>query len=130
MSDERFAKIDRRFDSVDADFKVLRSDVADLKADVRDLKADVRDLKAGVAELKAEAIDLRRHMGLLHDDAIDRIRGIGEVDSLRREMQAGFAMIMKRFDDHAIPGEAADRAFAATLTDHEKRITALERTSS
>jgi hypothetical protein len=51
-------------------------------------------------------------------------------EELRQEMRAGFAMIMKRFDDHAIPGEAAGRAFAATLTDHEKRITALERTSS
>jgi hypothetical protein len=77
-----------------------------------------------------EEVDLRRHMGVLHEDVVDRIRGIREDDSLRQEMRAGFAMIMKRLDDHAIPGEAADRTFAATLGDHEKRITSLERTRS
>jgi hypothetical protein len=49
---------------------------------------------------------------------------------LRQEMRAGFAMIMKRLDDLGFPGEAADRSIDATLADHEKRITALERTSS
>ncbi len=53
-------------------------------------------------------------MDVLHEEVIDRIRDIREDDSLRLEMRAGFAMIMKRLDDHAIPGEAADRAFAAT----------------
>ena len=101
MFEERFSEIDRRFDQLTAD----------------------------VATLKTETVDLRRHMGVLHEDVIDRIRGIGEVDGLRQEMRAGFTMMMKRFDDHAIPGEAADRAFAQTLADHERRITTLERGS-
>jgi len=51
----------------------------------------------------------------------DRIRGIREDDSLRQDMRAGFAMILKRLHDHAIPGEAADRA---------QRTTTIERRSS
>jgi hypothetical protein len=89
----------------------------------------VAGLKTDVAELKTETVAIRRHMGVLHEDVIDRIRGIREDDSLRLEMRAGFAMIMKKLEDHAIPGEAADRRFAATLGDHEQRITTLERRS-
>ena len=116
MSEERFNEIDRRFDR--------------LTAEVSELKTDVAELKTDVAGLKTETVDLRRHMGVLHEDVIDRIRAIREDDSLRQEMRAGFAMILERLDHHAIPGEAADRAFAATLADHEKRITKLERGSS
>ena len=114
MSQERFNEIDRRFDLVDSGMAVLQSDVAELKSDVAELKSDVAELKSDavalksdVTELKVETIDLRRHMGVLHEDVIDRIRGIREDDSLRQEMRAGFAMIMKRLDDHGIPGEAA-----------------------
>ena len=116
MSEERFNEIDRRFDR--------------LTAEVSELKTDVAELKTDVAGLKTETVDLRRHMGVLHEDVIDRIRGIREDDSLRQEMRAGFAMILERLDHHAIPGEAADCALAATLADHEKRITKLERGSS
>jgi chromosome segregation ATPase len=137
MSEERFNGIDNRLELLTADMKELRSDVAELKTDVAELKTDVGELKADLGELrrdvvglKVETVDVRRHMGVLHEHVIDRIRGIREDDSLRQEMRAGFAMIMKRLDDHAIPGDAADRAFAATLADHERRITSLERTST
>jgi hypothetical protein len=126
MSEVRFDEIDRRFDRLTANVTGLQADVTNLQADVTNLQADVTVLKTDVAGLKTESVDLRRHMGVLHEDVIDRIRGIREDDSLRLEMRAGFAMIMKRLDDHAIPGEAADRAFAATLADHERRITSLE----
>jgi hypothetical protein len=106
MSEERFDEIDRRFDG---------------------LTADVASLKTDVIDLKAETVDLRRHMGVLHEDVVERIRAIGDDGSLRLEMRAGFAMIMKRLEEHAVPGEAADRHFAATLADHEQRITTLER---
>jgi chromosome segregation ATPase len=120
MSEERLHEIDQRLDR-------LTTDMSELKTDVAELKTDVAGLKTDVAGLKSETVDLRRHMGVLHEDVIDRIRGIREDDSLRQEMRAGFAMILKRLDYHVIPGEAADRAFAATLADHEKRITTLER---
>jgi outer membrane murein-binding lipoprotein Lpp len=126
MSEERFDEIDRRFDRLTANVTSLQADVTNLQTDVTNLQADVTVLKTDVAGLKTETVDLRRHMGVLHEDVIDRIRGIREDDSLRLEMRAGFAMIMKRLDDHTVPGDAADRAFAATLADHEKRIASLE----
>ncbi len=119
MSEERFDKIEERLDEVAADVGVLKTDVAGLKTDVAGLKTDVAGLKTDVA-------DLRRHMGVLHEEVLDRIRGIGEDDSLRQEMRAGFAELRQLFKDHAIPGEAADRRFAATLNDHERRIQTLE----
>ena len=122
MSEERFDEIDRRFDR-------LTANVTNLQADVTHLQADVTVLKTDVAGLKTETVDLRRHMGVLHEDVIDRIRGIREDDSLRLEMRAGFAMIMKRLDAPTVPGDAAARAFAAATADHEKRITSPDRNS-
>ena len=137
MSEERFDEIDRRFDRLTANVTNLQADVTHLQADVTNLQADVTHpqadvtvLTTDVAGLKTETVYFRGHMGVRHEDVIDRIRGIREDDSLRLEMRAGFAMIMKRLDDHTVPGDAADRAFAATLADHEKRITSLERISS
>lgn len=112
MSEERFDRVDKRLDGLGADVQVLQADVAVLKTDVAELKTDVRDL--------------RRHMGVLHEEVLDRIQGIGEDDSLRREMRAGFAELRQIFLDHTIPGDAADRQFGVTLADHETRISTLE----
>ncbi len=65
-------------------------------------------------------------MGVLHEDILDRFRTLGEDDSLRREMRAGFAELRQILKDHIVVGDAADRRFAATLMDHERRITNLE----
>ena len=119
MSEERFDRIDKRFDGLEANVQVLQTDVAVLQADVAVLKTDV-------AVLKTDVRDLRRHMGVLHEEVLDRIRGIREDDSLRREMRAGFAEMRQMFLDHTIPGEAADRQFGVTLADHEQRIRTLE----
>lgn len=119
MSEERFDRIDKQFDGLDADVQILQEDVAVLKTDVAVLKTDV-------AELKTDVRDLRRHMGVLHEEVLDRIRGIREDDSLRREMRAGFAELRQMFLDYTIPGDAADRQFGVTLADHEKRISTLE----
>lgn len=126
MSEERFDRIDKQFDGLDADVQILQEDVAVLKTDVAVLKTDVAVLKTDVAELKTDVRDLRRHMGVLHEEVLDRIRGIREDDSLRREMRAGFAELRQMFLDHTIPGDAADRQFGVTLADHEKRISTLE----
>ena len=120
MSDERFTGMERRIDAVAAGLEVVKADVAGLKTDVAGLKTDV-------AGLKTDVVDLRRHMGVLHEDLIDRITAIGADDSLRREMRAGFTELRQLILDHAIPGDAADRAFAATLQDHERRIQRLEK---
>ncbi len=112
MSEERFDRIEQRVDGIVANLDVLKTDVAVLKTDVAGLRTDV--------------VDLRRHMGVLHEDVVDRIKALGEDDSLRREMRAGFAEVRQLILEHAIPGDAADRMFAATLSDHERRIKTLE----
>ena len=121
MSDERLDRFEHRLDKLGVDVGVLQTDVAMLKTDVAVLKTDVGGLKTDVS-------DLRRYMGVLHEEVLDRIRGIGEDDRLRREMQAGFAQMREMFQNHAVPGEAVDRAHSATLADHEVRISAIERT--
>ncbi len=90
------------------------------------LVRDVNVLKTDVAEIKVEIKDLRRHMGVLHEDVLDRMKGLGEDDSLRREMRAGFAEMRELFRDHTIPGDAFDKQSALTLSDHERRIQILE----
>jgi chromosome segregation ATPase len=118
----------------------LKTDVAELKTDVAGLKTDVAGLKTSTAGLEtggaslrvhvqantAAIAELRRHMGMLHEDVIDRIRALKEDDSLRREMRAGFAELRQLLTDHTVVGDAADRRFAATLDDHEHRIRSLE----
>jgi chromosome segregation ATPase len=55
----------------------LKTDVAGLKTDVGGLKTDVGGLKADVARLDAGQIELRRHMLLLHEEALERIAAQG-----------------------------------------------------
>src|SRR5688572_23032059 len=105
MSDDRFDGMARRMDGLAADLDILKTDVAIIKTDVK---------------------DLRRHMDVLHEETIDRLKAIAADDSLRREMRAGFAELRQLILNHAIPGDAADRTFAATLKDHEQRIQKLE----
>jgi chromosome segregation ATPase len=140
VSEERFDRIERRLDGVAADVAVLQTDVAVLKSDVAVLKVDVSELKTDVSELKTDVwelkakvadnttgiADLRRHMGVLHEEVLDRFRALAEDDSLRREMRAGFAELRQLLKDLTVVGDAADRRFAATLDDHEDRIRRLE----
>jgi len=128
MSDERLDRFEHRLDKLGVDVGVLQTDVAVMKTDVAVMKTDVAVLKTDVGGLKTDVSDLRRYMGVLHEEVLDRIRGIGEDDRLRREMQAGFAQMREMFQNHAVPGEAVDRAHSATLADHEVRISAIERT--
>ena len=71
--------------------------------------------------------DLRSHMGVLHEDVIDRIRASAEDDSLRIEMNKRFDEVLASLKDHAIPGNAADRFFARKIKEHDRRLDALEK---
>lgn len=126
MSEERFNIIDGRFDRLEARMDGFQAGLDEVKIDVACLKTDVAGLRTDVTGLQTEVKDLRRHMGVLHEEALDRIQGIREDDSLRREMRAGFAELRQLILDHAVPGEAAHRHFSSTLADHEGRIRTLE----
>jgi len=119
MSDQQLEQILTRLGGLEGTTGGVVRDVAVLKTDVAVLKTDV-------AVLKTDVKDLRRHMGVLHEEVLDRIKGIGEDDSLRREMRAGFAELQELFRDHAIPGDAFDKQCAMTLSGHERRLKTLE----
>ncbi len=126
MSDQQLEQILTRLGGLEGTTGGVVRDVAVLKTDVAVLKTDVAVLKTDVAVLKTDVKDLRRHMGVLHEEVLDRIKGIGEDDSLRREMRAGFAELQELFRDHAIPGDAFDKQCAMTLSGHERRLKTLE----
>jgi chromosome segregation ATPase len=140
MSEERFDRLDTRMDSLDTRMDSLdtRMDSLDTRMDSLDTRMDSLDTRMGsldtrmnsvegdIQELKADVVGLRRHMGVLHEDVVGRIKALGEDDSLRREMRTGFAELRQMFQNHAVVGDATDRRHAGTLDDHERRIRALE----
>ena len=65
-------------------------------------------------------------MGVLHQQVIERIRALGEDDSLRAEMQRGFAELRDALSRHADVGDAVDRSHSALLAHHEQRLSNLE----
>jgi hypothetical protein len=118
--------LERRVDALCVEVEKIKVDIEVLKADVAQLKVDVAELKTDVAQLKIDVCELRHHMGVLHEETLDRIRSLGEHDALRAEMRAGFASVLCAFREHTVPGDAADRQFASQLADHERRIQTLE----
>jgi hypothetical protein len=77
MSEEQLGRIESAVVRIESTVEGLKTDVAGLKTDVGGLKTDVGGLKADVARLDAGQIELRRHMLLLHEVALDRIAAQG-----------------------------------------------------
>jgi chromosome segregation ATPase len=117
MSEARFARIETRLDELSQgqqelrqDVRQLKTDVTELKADVGGLKADVGGLKADVNELKVGQADLRRHMGVLHEEVLDRIQALAfDPAPLRREFQSGIAGLRQELIQRIEPLETAAR---------------------
>jgi uncharacterized coiled-coil protein SlyX len=126
MSEERLNRFETRMETMAGDVAVLKTDVAELKTTVASNTTAIGELRIAVTGNTSSIEDLRRHMGVLHEEVLDRIRAIGEDDGLRREMRAGFAELRQILKDHIIVGDAADRNAAARLDDHERRIRRLE----
>jgi chromosome segregation ATPase len=93
-----------------SDVAVLKADVAELKTDVATLKVDVRELKSDVSGLKSGQDDLRRYMGVLHEEVLDRIKSLAfDPEPLRREFQEGIANLREELVARIEPLEAAIR---------------------
>ncbi len=120
MSEERLDRVEQGMTKLVEDLR--RSQ--DRRGGPEDRRRGPEDRRRPI--LKTDVVDLRRHMGVLHEEVVGRIKALGEDDSLRREMRAGFAEMRQLFLAHTVPGDAADRVFAATLNDHERRIQTLE----
>jgi hypothetical protein len=54
----------------------LKTDVGTLKTDVITLKTDVGTLKTDVGTLKVGQVELRRHMDVLHEEVLDRLKAV------------------------------------------------------
>lgn len=82
MSEDRFDRIDTRLDR----------------------------LEHGQEALRAEVGDLRRHMGVLHEEVLDRIQTLAfDPAPLRREFRAGDAALREEFNRRIEPIETAMR---------------------
>jgi chromosome segregation ATPase len=102
----------------------LRSDVETLKTGQGKLGVGLEELRVGVEELRVghqelrigqerlwtEVIDLRRHMGVLHEEVLENIKALAPDPALfRRELQAGLADLRTELVQRIEPLEAAIR---------------------
>lgn len=108
------------------DVNELKAGVAEIRADVAELRIEVKDIQAGQVDLGAAFVDLRRYVGVLHEEALNRIRAIGQDDGLRQEMRRGFAELSGLLSNHVLVGDAVDQEHSRQLADHETRLQSIE----
>ena len=87
----------------------LRADVAELKTGQAELRSDVTELKTSVGRLESGQDELRRHMHVLHEDVVDRIKAIPTNGPTRAEMTRGFEELREVIGRRLDPLEAAVR---------------------
>ena len=104
----------------------LEGGQVELQGGQAELRADVNDLKVGQAELGVAFVDLRRHMGVLHEEVLDSIRALGQDDGFRLEVRRADSEDRRALADHAAVGDAVDREHSHQLADHESRLRSLE----
>lgn len=107
MSEERFDRIDRRFDGIDRRFSVV-----DRRFDA--VETRLERLEDGQAELtsrmESQFDAVRRHMGVLHEEALSRIAAIPDNTSrLEAKMAQGFADLKESLGRRLDPLEATVR---------------------
>jgi chromosome segregation ATPase len=114
-------RIDSSLQEVKADVAVLKTDVAGLKTDVAGLKTDVTGLKGDVARLDGKVEELRVHMGVLHEDALDRIAALNASrDEGRLATKADLADLREHLDQRLNPIEMAIRSHSADIADLQR----------
>jgi chromosome segregation ATPase len=118
--EQRLDQVEQRLDRVEQ-----RLDQVEQRLDRVEQKVD--RLAVDVSTIAGRLEDLHRHMLVLHEDVIDRIRAIGEHDTLRAEMRSEFKVLRDTLTQHIALSAATDRRFVHRLDDHERRITFLER---
>jgi chromosome segregation ATPase len=109
---ERFDRIDSRLDRLEAGQDDLRSDVKNLQAGQDSLRSDVRELRADHGTLRTDLEDLGRHMRVLHEEVLDRIRAIPEYSGPTR---AEFAELKEMLGRRLDPLEATVRQHSAEI---------------
>ncbi len=127
MSEERFVQIEQKLDRVEQRVDRVEQKLDHVAADVEVLKADMVEVKSDLRGVAGRVEDLDRHMHVLHEEAMDRIRALGEHDTLRAEMRSEFKSLRDVLTQHIALSDVTDRRFVRRLDDHERRITSLER---
>ena len=106
MPEAQFARIDKRFARIDQRLDGLTTSVADLKTGLD---------------------DTNRHMRVFYEDVKGDIRMLAEhLAGLDARMARGFLELRQELASHLLPRDAALRDVAGRVTDHERRIGALE----
>lgn len=102
---EENKSMEKRLDKFEVE---IRADIYGLKVDVIELKSDVKELKKDVIILKEDVSGLKKDVSILKEDV-----GI---------LKEGFVRMDRKID--TIMEQTAKNT--ETITDHDKRISALE----
>ena len=76
MSEERLARIESKLDGLTGTVETLAGTVATLAEGQAHLQRGQEKLEARVGTLETGQDDLRRHMSVLHEDVIDKMRAL------------------------------------------------------
>ena len=96
MSEERLAKVEQNLAKVE-------QRLANVEQNLDGMQVDITDLKHGQD-------DLKRHMGVLHEEVLDRIKTLAfDPGPLRRDIRTDLAELEERINRRLDPIEAAVR---------------------
>ena len=91
MSEDRLERIESKLDS-------LAGGQAEMRADIADLKAGQAKQDVAIAQLTKGQEDSNRHMRVLHEDVLERIKDLTfDPEPLRREFRVGLADLREEF---------------------------------
>jgi hypothetical protein len=96
--------------------------LARIESTLHDLVRGQETLEKRLTALDERTGELRTHMGVLHEDVIDRIQAIADpTHLLRREMRAGDAAVLEACDRRLTPLELAVREHSTELKKRRRR---------
>jgi len=130
------AVLDAHTDLLESQGRTLESHGRTLESHGRALESHGRMLESLSKTLDAHGRTLESHGAMLEnhgkelvrlavalEGVQDDLRGVAEgVIGLSERMDRGFADVLARLDDRAVPIEAASRHFASKLAEHERRL--------
>jgi chromosome segregation ATPase len=136
----RLDRVEGRLDTIGDDVGVLKTDVGVLKTDVGVLKTavgglqtavgglqtSVGRLEAGMTGLENRLEEVDRHMGVLFEELVDRIKALDRDDGTRLEMRRTVAEVRSELAEHVTSDSDAHRHFAESVREHAQRLTRLE----
>jgi hypothetical protein len=97
MSEERFDRIETRLDRIEGEVAATRQEMHELNTETREM----------IEKLDG---DLRRHMGVLHEDLVSRIAALApDFAPIRREFREGDVRLREELSQRIQPLEAFAR---------------------